>query len=438
MSRMKVGTIPVALIVIFVLYAIGRIFSSLPAINRPRDLADTDAYLRISREALVDQDFWAGTRPLVFPLLLKITRQDLQLASAIQLGISILAWGFLACIVSRFIRPPLLQIAAFSWILALSLDRHISGWDFVMMSESLSLSLLAIFIGVSLWLLESWRIYIIVLLLAIGLLLALTRDTNAWLLLIFAMLLTIAVLFKLVGSRTLVIVAGLSVIFLVSSANANKGYRWVFPLGNVIGQRILPYGSPFRYFEKCGMPVSPRLIDLAGQFANAQERAFFEDPELEPFRQWMMENGRSCYMSWLVSHPIDSLQVVFLRFDELISFSSVDGYFSRAYDPLMPVALGKLFYPECFSFWIWIFTTLTALVGTWLQFWKDNKLWAGLIFINLSFLPHIFISWHGDAMAPARHALTVGGQLYLSFSLFGILALERFWVARIKGSPAVK
>lgn len=435
---MKSRAIGVVFFFLFVLYAIGRIYSSLPAINKPRDLADTDAYLRISREALLGQDFWAGTRPLVFPLLLKIVHQDLRLASAVQLGISILAWGFLAWIVSRFIRPPFLKIATVVWMLAFSLDRHISGWDFVMMSESLSLSLLAIFIGVNLWLLEGWRTYKVVLILATGFLLAFTRDTNAWLLLIFSVLLTIPILFKLIGSKNLVIISGLSAIFLVSAINANMGYRWVFPLANVIGQRILPYGSSYRYFEDCGMPVSPRLIDLAGQFANAQERALFEDPELEPFRQWMMEKGRSCYMRWLVSQPVNSLREVFVNFDELISFAGVEGYFSRAYDPLMPVALGRLFYPECFAFGIWILTTLAAFVGTWLQFWKDNRLWAGFIFINLSILPHLFISWHGDAMAPTRHALAVGTQLYLSFTLFGILALERFWAARIKAGSVVQ
>ena len=438
MPKMKGGTIPVVFFFLFVLYAIGRIYSSIPAINKPRDLADTDAYLRISREALLDQDFWAGTRPLVFPLLLKIAKQDLRLTSAVQLGISILAWGFLAWIVSRFIRPPFLQIAAFVWMLGLSLDRHISGWDFVMMSESLSLSLFAIFIGVNLWLLEGWRTYKVVLILATGFLLAFTRDTNAWLLLIFSVLLTIPILFKLIGSKNLVIITGLSAIFLVSTINANMGYRWIFPLGNVIGQRILPYGSSFRYFEDCGMPVSPRLINLAGQFANAQERALFEDPELESFRHWMMDKGRSCYMHWLVSQPVNSIREVFVNFDKLISFSSVDGYFSRAFDPLMPVALGKLFYPECFSLWIWILTTLAALTGFWLQYWKDNRLWAGFIFINLSILPHLFISWHGDAMAPARHALAVGVQIYVSFTLFGILALERFWVARIKGGSVAQ
>jgi hypothetical protein len=438
MSRIKNGAVPIILFVLFILYAIGRIFSSLPAINRPRELADTEAYLRISRESLFDEDFWAGTRPLMFPLLLKITNQDLRLASAVQLGFSILAWGSLAWIVSRFLRPPLMQIVAFGWMLALSLDRHISGWDFVMMSESLSLSLLAMFIGISLWLLEGWRTYKVVLMLGIGFLLAFSRDTNAWLLLIFAVLLSIAVLFRLVGSKTMVIISGLAAIFLVSTLNANKGYRWVFPLGNVIGQRILPYGSSFRYFENCGMPVSPRLIDLAGQFANAQERALFEDPELEPFRHWLMDKGRACYMLWLGSHPVESLRDVFVRFDELVSFSSVDGYFSRAYDPLLPVALGKFFYPECFSLGIWILTTLAALYGTWHQFLKDNRLWAGFIFINLCILPHLFISWQGDAMAPARHALAVGVQLYLSFTLFGILTLERFWVARNKEYSVVK
>jgi hypothetical protein len=49
-----------------------------------------------------------------------------------------------------------LRPVAFGLVLALSLDRHIAGWDVVMLTESLSLSLLALFLAVWLWLLRNW------------------------------------------------------------------------------------------------------------------------------------------------------------------------------------------------------------------------------------------------------------------------------------------
>ncbi len=432
MLRERTRLIPLILSLIFIIYAVGRFVTALPALDKPRDLADTDAYLRISRQPLLVEDFWASTRPLVFPLLLKITEQDLRRTAVIQLGVSLLAWGFLGWRIARFVRAASLQIPVFGLILAFSLDRHIAGWDFVMMTESLSVSFLAVFIGLTIWLLEGWATGKLLLLLLAGLLLAFVRDTNAWLLLMLAGLFTVAVLFRWMNKRALILSVGFSTIFLMSFFVMNKGYRWIFPLGNLIGQRVLPYGTASRFFEDCGMPVSPALVKLAGQFANAQERAMFEDPQLENFRDWLMEDGRSCYVRWLVADPEHSLGEVLENFNQLVSFPNVDGYFSRRYDPWMPIVLGKFFYPEVFPVWIWILTTLGAVIAIWRRLWKGNILWAEFICINLLVFPHLFVTWHGDAMAPERHALAVGVQLYFSVWLLVILIVEMVWLNRTK------
>ena len=200
----------------------------------------------------------------------------------------------------------------------------------------------------------------------------------------------------------------------------------MFPLGNLIGKRVLPDPAAVRFFESCGMPVSPALIQLQGKFSNADDRAMYENPELAPFRSWLEEDGKPCYMHWLISDPIYHIVETFQEFDGLIAFSDVDKYFSRLYDPLMPVAVGRFFYPEGFSLWIWGLTTLVALSAIWQQRWRDNPLWAAFVILVLLVLPHIFLTWHGDAMAPERHALSVGVQLYLSFWILILLLVDRY------------
>ena len=380
----------VLILVIFFVYAAGRVISSLPAIEDPRSLADTTAYLRISRQPLSDFEFWTSARPFVFPLLLKFVGQSAPLAAGLQLVFSILAWSFLAWTISRFIEPPGLKLLAIVLVLALSLDRHITGWDFVMMTESLSISFLVLFIALCLWLLEGWHIGKVIVLVVIALFLAFTRDTNVWMLLALAGLLLLTTLLRWTPPGVLVLSISYVVIFFLSNTSADLGGRWRFPLGNLIGQRVLINESAVAYFQSCGMPLTDALMRLSGRFANAEDRALYNDPELEEFRTWLFSEGKSCYMRWLITHPIDSMGETINQFESLIAFTDVDRYFSRSFDPLMPVKLGRLFYLEQFVLVIWISLTIAALIAIWKQLWQQNPLWS--VFVCLTLLGALVLS----------------------------------------------
>lgn len=126
-------------LVIFIAYILVRVMTALPALSAPRELADTDIYLRISTQPILGSDFLSVDRPFVFPFLLQIVQQDFEAAAVIQLGLTILAWGILAYFISSSFQLVWLRLFSFIIILALSLVRHLAGWDFVMMTESLSI-----------------------------------------------------------------------------------------------------------------------------------------------------------------------------------------------------------------------------------------------------------------------------------------------------------
>jgi hypothetical protein len=84
---------------------------------------------------------------------------------------------------------------------------------------------------------------------------------------------------------------------------------------------------------------------------------------------------------------------------------------------------------------LWFILTLAALVATWKRAWKINPLWAALILLCLPILPHLFITWHGDAMAPERHALSVGLELALSMWLFLFLLADQVLARYIPDPP---
>jgi len=75
--------------------------------------------------------------------------------------------------------------------------------------------------------------------------------------------------------------------------------------------------------------------------------------------------------------------------------------------------------------WIFVAVTAVALIAILIRAWRDNPLWAAFILLVLPIFPHLFITWHGDAMAPARHALSVGLEFYLSAWLLFLLLMDQ-------------
>jgi hypothetical protein len=423
----------ILLSILIVLYVATRAISSPLILEKPRILADTAAYVRISLEPASHIDFWAGSRPPAFPLLLKVAARNYNEAAALQLSLSIAAWCLLGLTVTRLLTPPGLRLAALVLVLLFSLDRHIASWDFVMMTESLSLTALALFLACALWLSQGWTWTRVAAFLGSGFLLAFTRDTNAWMLLALAGLIAAAVALRWWDVKALVLVTGLSVTFLLSNASATIGERWLFPLGNVITQRILPRPSALQYFESCGMPVSPALLQLSGKYANSDDQAMFAGSALQPFRYWLRDHGKACYVGWLLANPASAVEETLYETGGLAAFPTVDRFFSNRYTSLLPAPVAAILYPERFTLWIWGFSTLAALIAVCRRLWRANPLWGVFACMILLILPHLFLTWHGDAMAPERHALSVGVQLYLGSWILLILLVERW----LRGKSAV-
>ena len=408
---------------VFCVYALIRCLTAPYIVDKPRVLADSAAYERISRYDILSPDMWLASRPPLFPLLLKAAGQDFDRAASLQLGLSIPAWGLLALMVSRFIPPPALRVAGFTLLLLFSLEEHVAGWDFVMMSESLSVTTLVLFLAACLWLLESWKPGRVTVALLAGFALAFTRDTNAWMLLMLALLITVGVIVRWAPRKSLILAGGLAMLFLLSNASADRGNRWVFPLGNLITQRVLPDDSAVRYFGSCGMPVSPELLQLAGKFANSDDQALFTGPELETLRRWLYDHGKACYVGWLIAHPLRQAWNALYQTGNLVAFPDVGRYFSNRYTPMLPGWLESLLYPEQFTLWIWGLSTAAAVIAVWRRAWRGNPLWYVFVCLNVLVFPHLFLTWHGDSMAPDRHALSVGVQLYLGAWLLILLAV---------------
>jgi hypothetical protein len=343
--------------------------------------------------------------------------------AAFQSAFSIFAWGILALSLS-FSLKGFLKPGAFVLVLALSLESHIAGWDVVMLTESLSVSLMVLFLAAWLWLLRDWSWGKMTLLSLVAIAWAFTRDTNGWILLMIAGLILLAVLFFKAQKRYLSVALVFITIFAFSNLSAEVGQRWVFPFQNVLAQRILTDQEALLFFEDCGMPVTPELLRLAGGFANAEDRAFYKDPALESYRAWMHTNGKACYVRWLISRPLNSLREPWADFEWLLAFEDVTFFYPQRYDPVLPWYAERVLYPQDALLWLWVGTTIAAFVAIWKKAWNSNPAWVVFIALCLLIYPHVFLVWHGDVPGTHRHALTVSLQFVLAFWLLGFLILE--------------
>ncbi len=410
---------------LFIAYAALRWSNEAPAFERARAVSDTPAYMRIARLPLSDPDFWLNARPFLFPLTLKAFGGSHPAVASFQATFSILCWGVLALAVSSAMKHTALRFLTFGLLLTLSLERHIAGWDLVMLTESLSLSLLALFVAGWLWLLQGWRWWKVAALILVSCLWAFCRDTNAWLLLILAGLIFLTVLFLKANKRFLTLSLAFGLLFGVSNFTANTGQRWVFPFQNVLAERILPNPSALTFFSNCGMPITPELMQLVEGHAGSAERAFYTQPALESYRAWLYAHGKSCYLRWLLSVPWQSLRQPLTDFEALVRFERVDRFFPQRYQPALPWYLERLLYPRDALLWLWALSSLAALAAVFWRAWKTNPAWNVFLALCLLIYPHLFIVWHGDTSGSDRHALSLAVQFVLACWLLLFLLLEK-------------
>jgi hypothetical protein len=258
-------------------YAVFRIGSTLPVLQEMRVDWDTHQYVEISKHRVWERGFWAGIKPFSTPLVFKLADQDRTTVGVYFLLISTLSWGFFAVQVARSMKHPLAKVGGLSFILVFSLIRQISGWDGFLISESLSFSLLVLFLGMWLETLHGWTWGKTGLLLAVAFFWVFARDTNAYVALMIGLLLAVFALSDHQHRRYLWIAGGLIVFFGLSSATANLGQRWVLPFQHVLTHRIWRSNQDTAYFKACGMPVSEEMTEMAGELWLDEDWALYGD-----------------------------------------------------------------------------------------------------------------------------------------------------------------
>jgi len=418
----------------FLFYAQMRYENSLLPIPRS-GFGDVGEYYKIASQSIFSQSFWIGERPPTIPLFFKLTGteygQNYDKVVTFQLLFSIVSWGVLALTLAKITKNTIMKPISFAIILAFSLSEEIIMWDYLIISESVSISLMVLFIASSILLLEKWNALRISFLVVISILLVGARENFAYWLLMIGFSLLILLLVKKHIKRVLVISVFFILLFLISDSLASASLRWYFPLLNTISIRILPHEEHTAYLEKLGMPVTDALLERRGLALHQGNPTMIEDPELEPFREWIKSEGKQAYIKFLWFYKAELLQD---WTQEIETVLVPDFYFYGAskFTPIIKnLRLDEYLYPIRFGIFLFFAANFMASAGTVWAFYERKINWvAPLLLILLSF-PQLLFILSADGNDLARHCLFYSVQLRLGVWIFILYSLD-FLISQIK------
>jgi hypothetical protein len=394
-------------------------FIASPTVRYP----DTGSYLEVAHDLFPGWTWWAGIKSATVPLAYRLAGGTVAQALVLQLVFACFAWSVLALVLMRVVRTGWLKPVAVGLVLAFSLSREITQWDRIALSESISLSLLALLVAALLLYVERPGRLRLASLLVVGLLWAFARDPNGYDLLFVVPVLAVTAVARR-GRRVpdSVAAAGLLAIFVLSSASTSVSLRWENPFYNVMGRRILPDATAVSYFASQGMPVSPALFRQTHTAGAAANSAYYRGPLL-PVRKWVLAHGQRVYETFLITHPREGMLDPGSQLGDLLSeIRVIREYAPSAWQPLDGLPSAWLF-PDHGAFGVLLAGTLgfagaaMVLVG-----WRRRLLVPALLAVTA--VPFAILIYHGDAGEVPRHELTPDAEVRLGLWLLLLLSID--------------
>lgn len=264
---------------------------------------DSSVFLSQSAAPVFSHETWAAMRPPTVPLLYKLLGANIAAICLFQVLFSAVCWSTLAVAVAYNIKHRWLSIAGAAVVVCFGLSSAVTMWDYAVLSESISLSLTALLLAALLWALQTHSRAALVAVGTVAALWTFSRDTNAYALLMAVPVLLCAVAFRC-APRRYAMLAGVLLLFSVGSMkSSDSGQRWLFPMWNNVGMRIL-VNKPMRdWFVAQGMPFNNAMLLRRHTWASTDDYYFYRAPEFAGMRSWMLRDGKRTYTRWMAAHP---------------------------------------------------------------------------------------------------------------------------------------
>lgn len=383
--------------------------ATIPTMSRaPRATYDSISYVYLSRYRL----------PVV-PVLYWALGENLRAIVVVQALIGAVCWSLLALEALRLTRRPYCYIA-FAGVLWVSCTSYVTTWYAAILSDSLSISLLALLLAsIASWLAKRGSLTRVV---VVALLWAGTRDTNGYLLLIAgAVGLVVALVYRrrpapIIGSLV-AIAGGLVVAWWVTT-----GGLWLQPFEHVLTERILVDPARLRWFRGHGMPVTPQLQRLAGPWRASKETQLLHAPSLASFRTWMHQHGTRTYLEYALQHPGWALTGTFSPRDtfDQATLKFYTGSTGQSWLPaavrnfLLSHRIGTTFVASGAT------AAIVAVKARALRVVRPELLaWGAVVVAGYAGL---VIAWVGDSWEIGRHSVTPTVQIWVALVFIAAIA----------------
>ena len=281
---------------------------------------------------------------------------------------------------------------------------NILGWTTQLLSESLSMSFLFLWIGTFIIYFNKRTPFYLFIHCCVAILFSFTRDSWPYVLVLFYAIVFLVFVFRdkrFIKAASILFFLSI-IIFIVQGKSSEIGQRTKLPLINTLILRILPEKENYNWFVVRGMPMAGFIklrftgLDLKKEPDRWKLWSTYRDPEYQPLRDWASLKGKNLYVAFLLSHPKytllidepkDNLKRIFSVYPGYIT--SINGY-------------------SCYSEkWFPFFSPLSLLIFIlllgWIFFKTQNVAILFPVILSFLFLFHVFLIYNADTCEVERH-----------------------------------
>lgn len=390
---------------------------------------DSRTYVSVASEALLSGAFWIGQRPPAMPLLIKAFGTTTGLLTA-QAAFGAVAWGFLAWTVGRLVAPGWRRVVAVWVVLGFATTLPVTLWNRSVLSESLSMSMLALVFACLIWTARRVTWPRVAATAAACLCFATTRDAQVWTVAVIGGIVGIAALTRLGRNPRAALRAGVLAVCLLgvaglAEAGSVASHRTTEDLADVFYVRVFPFPARVAWFAAHGMPERREVDALArassARSGNAEVVAFSsDDPAFAPLRRWLTTQGQWAYLLWLATHPWYVVSEPLVRPERAFNFARGDLTFYAATTDQMKSPLTVVMWPPALE--LAIMGALALYLAVLSEAWRERPWRAVLALTGIGVLA-MLVAWHGDGQEVTRHTIEGFAEVRLGVWILIVLGL---------------
>jgi hypothetical protein len=390
---------------------------------------DSKDYVKVASRSLSSRGLWVGQRPPLTPLIIKMFGSSTGYLTA-QAVVAALAWGTLAWTVGRLVAPGWPRIVASWTILAFASTLPISMWDRSVLSESLSLSLLALMAAGLIWTSRAptWPRIAATTVACLGF--AATRDAQEWTVAFLGLAMAAFALLRLRRSRAgalraAVLAVCLLVVVGVTEWGTLASHRTTQNAADVFYVRVFPYPARVAWFAAHGMPDQQRIDALARRTRVPAQVAPVvsypvDDPAFAPLRHWLATEASDTYLLWLTTHPQYVITEPLQRPERAYNFAQGDLTFYAAVSGRMASPLTVVFWPPLLGL---VFLVIMAATLGFPKQVRRGRPWQMMAAFTVIGVGSMLVAWHGDGQEVTRHTIEGLAQVRLGIWILLVIGL---------------